>query len=102
MMFRKMTISLIVALVAILVVAAAVSAQGRWQGAGLNSGGNGGNYARAVEMRRGPQTEAMAGNGLGTQPFMQQRFLNQSGDGTCANFVDEDGDGICDNAGQQL
>lgn len=93
-MFRKMTISLIVAMVAILALAVAVSAQGRGPGAGFNRDGA---YAGTMGVR-GQQMNDEAG----TQGLMQQRFLHQKSDGTCANFVDEDGDGVCDNAGQQL
>ena len=84
-MFRKVSISLLVALAALLVFAVAVSAQGRWDGAGPNGDG-----MRPQQMHAWQQQNSDGSD---------QPFGYRNNDGTCANFVDEDGDGLCDNAG---
>lgn len=94
-MFRKLTISLLVATVAILVFVVAVSAQGRGPAVGVN----GDNNAGMMGMHNWQQD---ADEPWAPPAMQQQRMLRQTQDGTCANFIDEDGDGLCDNAGQSL
>ena len=94
-MFRKITISLLVAALAISLLAVTVSAQERGQGAGFNGDGP---FAGAMEMRNRQQNA----DGTWSRVWTHQRSMNQNNDGTCVNFVDEDGDGVCDYAGQQL
>lgn len=84
-MFRKFSISLLIAVTALLVFAVAVSAQGRWNGAGPNQDGMRAGQMQSWRLQNGDET---------TQPY-----VNRFNDGECANFVDEDGDGVCDNAG---
>lgn len=94
-MFRKFTLSLLVAAIAILVFAVAVSAQGRAQGRALGRTGFGNGPMNMTETTRNWQFQ-------GEGAVAPQRLMNQSCDGTCVNFVDEDGDGLCDNCGQQV
>ncbi len=87
-MFRKISVSVLVAVVVLLSFAVAVSAQGRWDGTGPNNG---------VGMMGMRASHQHSGNISVASPMM-----NRTGDGPCVNFVDENNDGICDNAGTQM
>lgn len=87
-MFRKISVSVLVAVVVLLSFAVVASAQGRWDGTRPNNGV--GNMGMHVAQQH-------SGNMSVASPMM-----NRTGDGPCVNFVDEDGDGICDNAGTQM
>lgn len=84
-MFRKVSISLLIAVSALLVLAAVASAHGRWDGTPPTHVGLG------MAQMHGWQQQDVSDT---AQPPMLR-----SNDGACANFVDADGDGVCDHAG---